>query len=106
MSDRELEDFVILREMDEPLPETELMAAGKRSNYVARELRDEGVDIRWLETDVLLNEDERATGTVCRFRAESEAAVRDHAHRAGLPATHVARRGPTIDSESAIESLQ
>lgn len=99
MSDRELEDFVILREMDEPIPEEELMAAGDRSSEAVRELQDEGVDIRWLETDVLLSEDENATATVCRYRAESKGAVREHADRAGLPATHVARQGPTIDGE-------
>lgn len=82
------------------------MAADKRSNDVARVLRHEGVDILWLESDVLSNENERASGTACRFRAESEAAVRDHADRDGLPATHVARQGPTIDSDRATESIQ
>lgn len=99
MSDQELEDFVIIREMDEPISEEELMAAGERSSEVIEKLQDGGVGIRWEETDVLMNEDEKITGTVCRYQAESEEAIREHADRAGLPATRIDRRGPTIEGE-------
>lgn len=99
MSERELEEFLILRELDEPISEQELEAAGQRSGEVLEELRAEGVGIRWVESEVLTNEDGRITGTFCHYRAESEDAVREHADRAGLPATRIDRRGQPLEGE-------
>lgn len=99
MSERELEDFLILRDLDEPISEEELEAAGEQSGHVLRELRDEGVGIRWVESEVLTNEDGQVTGTFCHYQAESERAVEEHAERAGLPVTRVDRRGQPLDGE-------
>ena len=95
----ELEDFLILRELDEPISEDDLEAAGEQSGEVLSELRDEGVGIRWVESEVLTNDDGEITGTFCHYQAESEDAVREHADRAGLPATRIDRRGEPLEGE-------
>ncbi|MFC7165304.1 DUF4242 domain-containing protein [Halospeciosus flavus] len=99
MSDDELEDFLILRALEEPITEDELAAAGKESGRVLEALREEGVDIHWVESEVLENAAGEVTGTFCHYRAEDEDAVREHAERAGLPATRIDRRGEPLDGE-------
>ena len=97
--DGEMEDFLILRELDEPISEDELEAAGEQSGEALAELRDEGTDIRWIESQVMTDEDGDVTGTFCHYQAESEDAVREHADRAGLPATRIDRRGEPLEGE-------
>ena len=99
MSDQGWEDFLILRELDEPITEEELEAAGEQSGQTLEELRDEGVDIRWVESEVMTDESGRITGTFCHYKAETEDAVREHAERAGLPATRIDRRGEPLEGE-------
>lgn len=99
MSEKELTEFLILRELPEPISEQELEEAGERSGNALEELRSEGVGIRWVESEVLTNEDGQVTGTFCQYRAEDEAAIREHADRAGLPATRIAHRGDPLDGE-------
>lgn len=99
MSEQELEDFLILRSLDDPITEEELEAASEQSGEALQELREEDVGIRWVESEVLMNEDEKITGTFCHYRAESEEAVREHADRAGLPATRIDRRGQPLEGE-------
>ncbi|MDZ5813135.1 DUF4242 domain-containing protein, partial [Halorubrum sp. AD140] len=57
MSDTELEDFLILRALDEPITEADLEAAGEKSGEVLKALRDEGVGIKWVGSEVLTNAD-------------------------------------------------
>jgi len=99
MSDRDLEDFLILRSLDEPITGEQLEAAGEQSGNALKELRDEGVGIRWVESEVMTDGDGMVTGTFCHYQAESEEAVREHADRAGLPATRVDRRGEPLEGE-------
>ena len=99
MTDSDLEDFLILRELDDPITESELEAAGEQSGETLEELRDEGVGIRWVESEVLTNEDGKITGTFCHYQAEDADAVREHAERAGLPATRIDRRGEPLEGE-------
>lgn len=99
MSGQEMEDFLILRELDEPISDQELESAGEKSGEVLEALRDEGVGIRWVESEVLRDEDDRVTGTFCHYQAENEHAVREHADRAGLPATRIDRRGEPLEGE-------
>lgn len=96
---QELEDFLVLRDLDEPITEAELDAAGEQSGEALADLRDEGVGIRWVESEVLTTEDGDVTGTFCHYRAESEEAIREHADRAGLPATRIDRRGEPLEGE-------
>ncbi len=99
MSEQNLTDFLILRSLDEPITEEDLQAAGDKSGEVLEELRSEGVGIRWVESEVLTNEDGMVTGTFCRYQAEDEDAVREHADRAGLPATRIDQRGQPLEGE-------
>jgi hypothetical protein len=99
MTDSDLEDFLILRELDDPITESELEAAGEQSGETLEELRDEGVGIRWVESEVLTNGEEEIKGTFCHYRAEDADAVREHAERAGLPATRIDRRGEPLEGE-------
>ncbi len=99
MSDNSTHEFLILRELDEPITYDELDEAATASGETLENLREEGVDISWEESEVLTNDEGRVVGTFCRYRAESEDAVREHAERAGLPATKVTRRGEPLEGE-------
>lgn len=99
MSDQNLNDFLILRELDEPITEDDLEAAGSKSGEALQELRDEGVGIKWVESEVMTTDDGKITGTFCHYQAEDEDAVREHAERAGLPATRIDRRGDPLEGE-------
>lgn len=93
------DDFLILRELDEPISEEELEAAGEESGEALQELREDGVEIKWINSEVMTNDDGRVTGTFCHYEAEDEDAVREHAERAGLPATRIDRRGEPLEGE-------
>lgn len=99
MTDEALTDFLILRELDEPIDEEALEDGGEKSGEVLEQLRAEGVGIQWVESEVLKDESGQVTGTYCHYQAESEDAVREHADRAGLPATRIDRRGEPLDGE-------
>jgi hypothetical protein len=92
-------DYLILRELDEPIDREELDAAAEASGEALEALRSEGVDIHWVDSEVLTDDDGDVTGTFCHYRAESEDAVRDHAERAGLPATRIDRQGEPLAGE-------
>ena len=97
MSDTD--DYLILRELPEPITQEELDAAAEASGETLSELREEGVDIRWVDSEVMTDDDGGIVGTFCHYQAESEDAVREHADRAGLPATKVTRRGYPLSGE-------
>lgn len=99
MDDQELTDFLILRALDEPITQNELEDAGEQSGEALRELRDEGAGIRWVESEVMTNEEGQVTGTFCHYRADGEETIREHAERAGLPATRIDRRGEPLEGE-------
>ncbi|QGX96514.1 DUF4242 domain-containing protein [Haloplanus rallus] len=92
-------DYLILRELDEPISRDDLHGAAEKSGEVLEELRSEGVDIKWVDSEVLTNDDGAVTGTFCHYQAESEDAVREHADRAGLPATRIDRQGEPLAGE-------
>lgn len=99
MSDQELEDFLILRELDEPLPPQAMEEAGEQSGQAIEELRAEGVGIQWIKSEVMMDDDGNVTGTFCHYQAEDKDAIREHADRAGLPATRIDRRGQPVEGE-------
>ncbi|WP_251330309.1 DUF4242 domain-containing protein [Haloplanus pelagicus] len=94
-----MKDYLILRDLDDPIGRDDLDAAAEKSGETLEELRSEGVDIRWVESEVLTNDDGDVTGTFCHYQAESEDAVREHADRAGLPATRIDRQGEPLGGE-------
>ena len=97
--DEELNDYLILRALDDPITREDLDAAAEASGEALSALREEDVGIRWVDSEVLTDDEGRVTGTFCHYRAESEDAVREHADRAGLPATRIDRRGEPLDGE-------
>ncbi|MXV62797.1 DUF4242 domain-containing protein [Natronorubrum sp. JWXQ-INN-674] len=99
MGESDLEDFLILRELDEPITRDDLEAVDERSTACRRELDDEGMNVRAVESEVLTDEDGNVTGTHCHYKAESEAAVREHANRAGLPVSRIDRPGRPIGGD-------
>ncbi len=100
MSNREtLSDYLIVRELGEPITRDQLDEVADRSGEVLSELRSEGTDIEWVDSEVLATDEGSVSGTVCHYRAESEAAVEEHAERAGLPITTLAWRDEPLDGE-------
>ncbi|MFC6939834.1 nickel-binding protein [Salinirubellus sp. GCM10025818] len=95
----DLNDYLILRALDDPITRDDLDDAAAASGEALSALREEGVGIRWIDSEVLTDEDGRVTGTFCHYRAEDEAAVHEHGERAGLPVTRVDRRGQPLDGE-------
>jgi hypothetical protein len=95
----DLNDYLILRALDDPITREDLDAAAEASGEALSELREEDVGIRWVDSEVLTDEEGRVTGTFCHYRAESEDAVREHADRAGLPATRIDRQGEPLEGE-------
>lgn len=101
MSASNLEDFLILRELDEPVTTDDLDAVDVRSTEVRSELRADGVEIWAIQSEVMQDEHGAVTGTHCHYRAESEESVREHASRAGLPVTRLDRRGQPVAGDEA-----
>lgn len=100
MTERELEEFLILRQMDEPVTPADLEPAGERSIEALEIVREGGQNIEWVRSQILETEDGKVTGTLCHFKADSEDALHEHAECAGLPVTAVYRRGQPVDGPS------
>lgn len=96
MSTSHLKDYLILRELDEPVTAEELNAVDVRSTEVRKELRDDGIEIWAINSEVMEDENGDVTGTHCHYQAENEETVREHAKRAGLPVTRLDRRGQPV----------
>jgi uncharacterized protein DUF4242 len=77
--------YVIRRVSGWVTPE-QLQAAAARSQQVGDE--EMSADIRWIRSYVV-NEEDGSLGTVCIYEASSEEKIREHAERAGLPATEI-----------------
>jgi hypothetical protein len=77
--------FVIRRPSGWGTPE-ELQAAAARSARVGDEEMSD--DIRWIRSYVV-QEPDGTLGTFCIYQASSEAKIREHADRAGLPADDI-----------------
>jgi hypothetical protein len=92
-------NFLIMRELDDPITHEQLDEAAAGSGAALAELRKEGTDIEWVGSEVLENEAGQVTGTFCHYRAEDEDAIYEHADRAGLPATNVSRQGEPLAGE-------
>ncbi|MFP4627250.1 MAG: nickel-binding protein [Natronomonas sp.] len=97
MSDRELTDYLILREIDPPVSHAERERASERSIAALETIRDDGEAIEWVRSEILTNEEDMVTGTVCHFRAEHEDTLHEHADCAGLPVSAVHRRSDPVD---------
>ena len=77
--------YVIRRPSGWRSPE-DLQAAAARSKRVGDE--EMSADIRWIRSYVV-HESDGGLGTFCVYQASSPEKIREHADRAGLPATDV-----------------
>ena len=77
--------YVIRRPSGWRTPE-ELEAAAARSKHVGDE--EMSADVRWIRSYVV-HESDGGLGTFCLYEASSPAKIREHADRAGIPATDV-----------------
>ncbi|WP_226480111.1 nickel-binding protein [Natrinema amylolyticum] len=98
MSEQDLIDFGIWREMDEDLSteeaKQEALAASQRA---IAELSEEDVEVEWVRTDVLEDTDGDTDCAYCHYRAPSEEAIAEHSERAGLPVTELTRLDDQFD---------
>lgn len=100
MSDQDLIDFGIWREMNEDLTDEEAkQKALEASQGAIAELSEEGVAVEWVRTDVLNNPDGDGDCAYCHYRAPSEAAIEEHSDRAGLPVTELTRLDEQLDRD-------
>jgi Protein of unknown function (DUF4242) len=84
--------YVIRRPSGWRAPE-ELQAAAARSKQAGDE--EMSADVRWIRSYVVLEAD-GGLGTFCVYEASSPEKVREHASKAGLPATDVLEVADTV----------
>ena len=84
--------YVIRRPSGWRTPE-ELQAAAGRSKQVGDE--EMSAEIRWIRSYVV-HEADGGLGTVCIYQASSPEKIREHAERAGLPATEIVEVAETV----------
>ncbi|NHN47930.1 DUF4242 domain-containing protein [Halostella sp. JP-L12] len=101
MTDRDLIDFGIWRRMDEDVTDEETKReALEASQGAIAELREKGIEVEWVRTDVLEDPDSDADCAYCHYRAPSEEAIKEHSERAGLPVTELTRMDDQLDRET------
>ena len=98
MTDNDLIDFGIWREMDEELTNEEAKhEALEASQGAIAELGEEDIEVEWVRTDVLENPNSDTDCAYCHYRAPSEEAIKEHSERAGLPVTELTRLNDQFD---------
>lgn len=100
MTERDLDDFLILRLLDEPVSRAEFERACERSAAALETVRDDDIDIDWVESEVMANEDAEIVGTLCHYKSESEDAIHQHADCAGAPVTRIERRNQPVEGST------
>lgn len=83
MSNQDLIDFGIWRDVGESLDEEAQYAAAMASEEAIEELSEEGIEIEHVLTDVLVDAADDASCVYCHYRAPTEEAIREHSTRAG-----------------------
>jgi hypothetical protein len=102
MSDKDLIDFGIWREMDADITDEEAKQEALEASLGAiEELREEGVEVEWVSTDVLEDPEKDTECAYCHYRAPSEEAIKEHSERAGLPVTQLTRMDDQLAREEA-----
>ncbi len=84
--------FVIRRPSGWGTPD-ELQAAAARSKQVGDQ--EMSADIRWIRSYVV-QEADGTLGTFCVYEASSPEKIREHAERAGIPATEIVEVAETV----------
>ena len=73
-------------------PQSLEAAAGRSRQVGDKEMSD---DVRWIRSYVV-QEHDGALGTICIYQASSPAKIREHAARAGIPATDIHEVADTL----------
>ena len=92
MSNDNLGTYVILRRGGWPNPDELKVAAARSADVGDNQMSD---DIRWIRSYVV-EEPEGGLGTVCIYQGSSIEKIREHAERAGIPATEVIPVADTV----------
>jgi uncharacterized protein DUF4242 len=87
-----MELYVIRRPGVGRTPE-EVQAAAARSRQVGDE--EMSADVRWIRSYVV-HESDGGLGTMCIYQASSPEKIREHASRAGIPATDIFEVADTV----------
>ncbi|HEY6654807.1 MAG TPA: DUF4242 domain-containing protein [Solirubrobacterales bacterium] len=87
-----MDTYAIRRKNAWKSPE-ELEQVAARSKEVAD--NDFPTDVRWIRSYVIAEED-GTLGTICIYQATSPQAIRDHAHRVGMPADEIIPVADTV----------
>jgi hypothetical protein len=87
-----MDTYAIRRKNAWKSPE-ELEQVAARSKEVAD--NDFPTDVRWIRSYVIAEED-GTLGTVCIYQATSPEAIRQHAHRVGMPADEILPVADTV----------
>lgn len=102
MSDQDLIDFGIWREMDANITDDQAKQEAYEASQEAIEaLREEGIEVEWVSTDVLEDPEDDTECAYCHYRAPSEEAVKEHSERAGLPVTKLTRMDDQLGQTEA-----
>lgn len=97
MTKQDLEEFLILRLLDEPVTHAEFERACERSAAAIETVREDGMDIDWVESEIMANEGDEVVGTLCHYKAESEDVIHQHADCAGATVTRIERRSQPVE---------
>ena len=87
-----MKTYAILRRSGWRSPGDLQEAAGRSSNVGDNEMSD---DIRWIRSYVV-HEADGTLGTICIYQASSVEKIREHAARAGIPATEILAVADTV----------
>jgi hypothetical protein len=102
MSENDLIDFGIWRDMDADITDEDTKQEALQASLGAiEELKQEGVDVEWVSTDVLEDPESDGECAYCHYRAPSEEAIKEHSDRAGLPVTRLTRMNDQLGREEA-----
>ena len=91
-SPTEMRTYAIRRKNAWASPE-EVERVAARSKQVADE--EFPTDVRWIRSYVIAEED-GTLGSVCIYQAVSPEAIREHAHRVGMPADEIWHAADTV----------
>ena len=86
-------DLYVIRRPSGWHSELELQAAAARSKQVGDE--EMSTDIRWIRSYVV-HEADGTLGSFCIYQASSPEKIREHAERAGIPATDIFQVAETV----------
>lgn len=91
-------NYDVLREFGPGITQDELDQAVERSGEAIETMREDGHAISYLGSEVFTDESGTIKATMCRYDAESEAAVREQSEHAELPVSGVFLRGDPVDA--------